>query len=144
MQPAASKDYDVAASGCNGAANAQLCSMDSSLNSAATAGNGLGPTVSQVPSKNLNNLKRRIFLKKKQQKQQGQNTESYNDDEKEARPWYCENCRVKYDHFDDHVVSNRHRNFACDDSNFKEIDELIGTLRESRWSGLIASNGESL
>ncbi|KAN0062266.1 Cdc7p-Dbf4p kinase complex regulatory subunit [Thecaphora frezii] len=43
----------------------------------------------------------------------------------EKRPGYCENCRIKYDNFDDHVVSRKHRKFAVDDANFVDIDQLI-------------------
>lgn len=137
-----SKFYDVVASGYNGASNAQSISMDSVLNSAAQQhahhGNGLGPTVSQVPSKNLNNLKRRIFMKKHMQKSDSRERER----ERELKPGYCENCRVKYDSFDEHIVSNRHRNFACNDENFREIDDLIATLNESKFMGYVASNGD--
>lgn len=131
-----SKFYDVAASGYNGASNAMQFSMDSTLNSVALAqqGNGLGPAVSQVPSKNVNNLKRRIFMKKQLHKAA--------DRERELKPGYCENCRVKYDHFDDHIFSNRHRNFACNDANFKDIDELIANLNESKCMGYVTSNGD--
>lgn len=45
--------------------------------------------------------------------------------QKEKRPGYCENCRQKYEDFDDHVLSKRHRKFAQDDSNFDKIDELL-------------------
>jgi regulatory subunit for Cdc7p protein kinase len=44
---------------------------------------------------------------------------------REKRPGYCENCRVKYEDFDDHVQGRRHRKFATDDTNFTEIDELL-------------------
>lgn len=135
-----SKFYDVAASGYNGASNAVQFSMDSTLNSVAQQhaqqGNGLGPTVSQVPSKNINNLKRRIFMKKHMQKSDGRERE------RELKPGYCENCRVKYDHFEEHIYSNRHRNFACNDDNFRDIDELISTLNESKSMGYVTSNGD--
>lgn len=45
--------------------------------------------------------------------------------QKEKRPGYCENCRQKYEDFDDHVLSKRHRRFAQDDGNFDKIDELL-------------------
>lgn len=45
--------------------------------------------------------------------------------QREKRPGYCENCRQKYEDFDDHVLSKRHRKFAQDDSNFDKIDELL-------------------
>lgn len=133
-----SKFYDVAASGFNGASNAMQFSMDSTLNSVAVAhpGNGLGPAISQVPSKNLNNLKRRIFMKRQMGKIDDQKRHG------ETRPGYCENCRVKYENFEDHIASNRHRNFACNDKNFKDIDDLIATLNESKSMGYISSNGD--
>lgn len=46
----------------------------------------------------------------------------------ELRPGYCENCRVKYSDFSDHIVSEKHRSFAQDDGNFKQIDNLIKLL----------------
>ncbi|WPK22885.1 hypothetical protein PUMCH_000106 [Australozyma saopauloensis] len=135
-----SKFYDVMASGYNGASNSVQFSMDSALNSAAVQqaqqGNGLGPEVSLVRSKNLNNLKRRIFVKRQLQQRDLQGKEA------ELKPGYCENCRVKYEHFDEHILSNRHRNFACSDSNFRDIDELIETLNECKSMGFVASNGD--
>lgn len=142
MQPmhasaSTSKFFDVAASGYNGASNALQYSMDSTLNSVALQnGNGLGPAVSQVPSKNVNNLKRRIFMKRQLSKSVDVSKDH------ELKPGYCENCRVKYDHFDDHIVSNRHRNFACNDENFADIDSLIEVLNDSRRMGYVSSNGD--
>lgn len=149
-----SKYYEVAASGFNGASNAAQCSMDSTLNSNtiskmhvnenALVGNGLGPSVSQVPSKNINNLKRRIFMKKQKEGKKPSHKDHHSNanKDKELKPGYCENCRVKYDHFEDHILTNRHRNFACDDENFKDIDELISTLNESKSLGYVTSNGD--
>lgn len=139
-----SKYYEVAASGYNGASNAVQCSMDSTLNSNAAAqqqGNGLGPMVSAVPSKNINNLKRRIFVKKQKQKPDSSRSHHHNQD-RDLNPGYCENCRIKYDHFDDHIVSNRHRNFACDDRNFRDIDSLVLRLNDSKRRGMVTSNGD--
>lgn len=132
-----SKATEVMASGFNGASNAMAFSMDSNLNSAAAmaGGNGLGPVLSQVPSKKLNNLKRRILMKKK-------SVPSCERKDKVQTPGYCENCRVKYDNFDDHIASNRHRNFACDDRNFRDIDDLIAILNETKELGNISSNGD--
>lgn len=122
--------YDVAASGFNGTSTA-IQSIDSGT---VYGGNGLGPTISQVPSKNLNNLKRRIFMKKQKQLD--------HPPDKELKPGYCENCRIKYDNFDDHINSGRHRRFALDDSNFKEIDNLIRTVNENKLFGFIPSDGD--
>ena len=128
-----SRFYDVAASGYNGESNALLV-VDSNSNN--YFGNGLGPTISQVPSKNLNNLKKRIFMKKQKQK-----SIEDKEREKDLKPGYCENCRVKYESFADHINSSRHRNFACNDENFKDIDSLINTLNESKSFGYITSDG---
>lgn len=38
---------------------------------------------------------------------------------------YCENCRVKYDDFTEHIYDRRHRKFATTDSHFVDIDALI-------------------
>ena len=132
-----SKATEVMASGFNGASNAMAFSMDSNLNSAAAmaGGNGLGPVLSQVPSKKLNNLKRRILMKRSQ-------FQVVKEKIKVQTPGYCENCRVKYDNFDDHIASNRHRNFACDDRNFRDIDDLIAILNETKELGNISSNGD--
>ncbi|KAL6450456.1 him1 Hsk1-interacting molecule 1 [Candida maltosa Xu316] len=133
-----SKAGEALASGF-GASNAVPFSMDSNLNSAAAAmaggGNGLGPILSQVPSKKLNNLKRRILMKRK-------TTTPVERKDKVKTAGYCENCRVKYENFEDHIATNRHRNFACNDANFADIDELIATINESKRLGHITSNGD--
>jgi regulatory subunit for Cdc7p protein kinase len=138
-----SRQFDVFASGYNGASNSMSFGMDSTLNSNSNlhGGNGLGPMISQVPSKNINNLKRRIIIKKQQELKQQTNS---NKKKEEINPGYCENCRVKYDNFNSHIISNRHRNFATDDRNFKDIDDLINTLEESRSLGFLVSNGDCM
>lgn len=47
----------------------------------------------------------------------------------EIKPGYCENCRVKYSDFSSHVQTDKHRSFAEDDSNFRQIDDLIKSLK---------------
>lgn len=42
---------------------------------------------------------------------------------------YCENCRVKYDHLDDHIITEKHQMFAQNDYNFEMIDSLIEKLK---------------
>lgn len=49
----------------------------------------------------------------------------------EMKPGYCENCRVKYADFPVHVLSDKHRSFAENSSNFKQIDELIECIHSS-------------
>ncbi|BGP49016.1 Cdc7p-Dbf4p kinase complex regulatory subunit [Rhodotorula kratochvilovae] len=41
------------------------------------------------------------------------------------KPGYCENCRVKYDDFKDHVVSSKHRRFALNPKHWRELDALL-------------------
>lgn len=54
--------------------------------------------------------------------------EKFEKSKHEMKPGYCENCRVKYSDFSSHVLSDKHRSFAEDDSNFKQIDSLIDLL----------------
>ena len=44
---------------------------------------------------------------------------------REKKPGHCENCRCRFDDFYEHTRSRRHRNFALDESNFVNIDELL-------------------
>ncbi|GAA5836727.1 hypothetical protein JCM11251_002709 [Rhodosporidiobolus azoricus] len=48
--------------------------------------------------------------------------------EEPKKPGYCENCRLKYDDFKDHVVSSKHRRFALKVENWAELDELLGKI----------------
>lgn len=44
------------------------------------------------------------------------------------KPGYCENCRVKYDDFKDHVVSSKHRRFALNPKNWADLDRLLAQI----------------
>ncbi|KDN48517.1 hypothetical protein K437DRAFT_255491 [Tilletiaria anomala UBC 951] len=46
----------------------------------------------------------------------------------DKKPGYCENCRVKYDDFDEHIASRKHRKFAVNELHFVEIDSLISRV----------------
>ncbi|KAH7040961.1 Dfp1/Him1, central region-domain-containing protein [Microdochium trichocladiopsis] len=48
---------------------------------------------------------------------------------RELKPGYCENCVEKYNDFDEHIVSRKHRRFADDDRNWVELDELLAQLQ---------------
>ncbi|GAA5879599.1 hypothetical protein JCM16303_003268 [Sporobolomyces ruberrimus] len=48
--------------------------------------------------------------------------------EEPKKPGYCENCRIKYDDFKTHVISNKHRRFALNDKNWVELDELLENI----------------
>ncbi|CAK4031254.1 related to DBF4-regulatory subunit for Cdc7p kinase [Lecanosticta acicola] len=49
--------------------------------------------------------------------------------QKEAKPGYCENCRDKFDDFDEHIASRKHRKFAVSPENWKELDNLLAVLK---------------
>nr|OQO21971.1 hypothetical protein B0A51_08523 [Rachicladosporium sp. CCFEE 5018] len=48
--------------------------------------------------------------------------------EKEAKPGYCENCRDKFEDFDEHILTRKHRKFAMTTENWKELDALLVQL----------------
>ncbi|KAF2739702.1 hypothetical protein EJ04DRAFT_519354 [Polyplosphaeria fusca] len=48
--------------------------------------------------------------------------------EKELKPGYCENCRDKFNDFDEHVVSRKHRKFAATAENWADLDNLLAQL----------------
>lgn len=69
---------------------------------------------------------------------------------KEPRPGYCENCREKFDDFDEvcapsvfvvrlvliyilqHAYSRRHKRFALNDENWADLDDLLSVLHRPR------------
>lgn len=44
------------------------------------------------------------------------------------RPGYCENCTERFDSFDEHVKTARHRKYAMNDRNFVALDSVISML----------------
>ncbi|SNX81709.1 related to Hsk1-interacting molecule 1 [Melanopsichium pennsylvanicum] len=57
--------------------------------------------------------------------QRSMSTSAINRPPSTKKPGYCENCRVKYEHFIDHINDRKHRKFATTESNFVDIDALI-------------------
>ncbi|KAL2870339.1 protein serine/threonine kinase activating protein nimO [Aspergillus lucknowensis] len=47
---------------------------------------------------------------------------------RDPKPGYCENCRDKFDDFDEHVMSRKHRKFAANGANWAELDLLLKQL----------------
>ncbi|KAK0617237.1 Dfp1/Him1, central region-domain-containing protein [Immersiella caudata] len=48
---------------------------------------------------------------------------------RDPKPGYCENCQDKFDDFDDHILSRKHRKFADNDDNWAQLDALLGQLK---------------
>ncbi|KAI4721409.1 hypothetical protein E4T48_02352 [Aureobasidium sp. EXF-10727] len=48
--------------------------------------------------------------------------------EREMKAGYCENCRDKFDDFDAHCQSRKHRKFAMDKGNWSQLDDLLNQL----------------
>ncbi|KAI5849829.1 Dfp1/Him1, central region-domain-containing protein [Tricharina praecox] len=47
----------------------------------------------------------------------------------EPKPGYCENCREKFDDFEEHTLSRQHRKFATNNKNWEDLDDLLTQLR---------------
>ncbi|KAM7224112.1 Dfp1/Him1, central region domain containing protein [Rhypophila decipiens] len=48
---------------------------------------------------------------------------------RDPKPGYCENCQDKFDDFDDHILTRKHRRFADNDANWLELDALLSQLK---------------
>ncbi|KAI1354638.1 Dfp1/Him1, central region-domain-containing protein [Xylaria sp. FL0043] len=48
--------------------------------------------------------------------------------DRELKPGYCENCAEKYPDFDEHIESEKHREFADNEENWVELDDLLAQL----------------
>ncbi|OOF98802.1 hypothetical protein ASPCADRAFT_204520 [Aspergillus carbonarius ITEM 5010] len=47
---------------------------------------------------------------------------------RDPKPGYCENCRDKFDDFEEHIVTRKHRRFATNRANWAELDALLVQL----------------
>ncbi|ODQ64421.1 hypothetical protein NADFUDRAFT_47608 [Nadsonia fulvescens var. elongata DSM 6958] len=126
------------------------------------AANGLGAVTAQVPSKEVNNLKKKLLEKQRPHviNTVSMNTPTNNSANsannhnpttgggqgtveserrrrsatvvkketmpvKELKPGYCENCKDRFDDFEEHIKSRRHRKFAMDNRHFSDLDRLL-------------------
>ncbi|KAK4187189.1 Dfp1/Him1, central region-domain-containing protein [Podospora australis] len=48
---------------------------------------------------------------------------------REPKPGYCENCQDKFEDFEEHIVSRKHRKFAENNNNWAELDALLSKLK---------------
>ncbi|KAA8565580.1 hypothetical protein EYC84_009432 [Monilinia fructicola] len=49
-------------------------------------------------------------------------------EKRDPKPGYCENCADKFEDFDEHVLSRKHRRFAEKAENWRELDALLSQL----------------
>ncbi|QLQ80455.1 hypothetical protein HG537_0D04550 [Torulaspora globosa] len=89
---------------------------------------GLGPP-SQMQLCNTNDDQNSARKKKKVEVLTPANTPQTIKKETVKNAGYCENCRVKYEHLDDHITTEKHQMFAQNDYNFELIDSLIEKLK---------------
>jgi regulatory subunit for Cdc7p protein kinase len=138
-----SRFYELAASGIN------RSNMTSAVRSAARSGdpngaggaNGLAAPVSQVPSRELMNLQRKVLCKpvapdsapKIDQLavpvKEPKRVAAQEEEDVKRKLAFCENCQEQFECFDDHMQSKKHRKFACEDKNFRALDLLIFEVR---------------
>ncbi|KIN01243.1 hypothetical protein OIDMADRAFT_122891 [Oidiodendron maius Zn] len=49
-------------------------------------------------------------------------------EKRDPKPGYCENCQDKFEDFDEHIQSRKHRKFAEKLDNWQELDALLNQL----------------
>ncbi|MCJ1350983.1 MAG: hypothetical protein MMC33_000965 [Icmadophila ericetorum] len=47
---------------------------------------------------------------------------------RDPKPGYCENCKEKFDDFEEHCAGRKHRKFATTQENWADLDGLLGKL----------------
>ncbi|KAF3762007.1 hypothetical protein M406DRAFT_334044 [Cryphonectria parasitica EP155] len=50
---------------------------------------------------------------------------------RDLKPGYCENCQDKFNDFEEHILSKKHRKFAENDRNWSRLDSLLGQLERT-------------
>lgn len=130
---------DVNASGIN---QSNLTSNTRSQTSTNAKSGGMTGSLTIPLSKSVDDLKRKIFIQVQQRRSIHENLNTLQQsqidptDKKkikvESRPGYCENCREKFEDFDQHINSRRHIKYATNDENFIELDELLFSLKRKR------------
>ncbi|KAI2726793.1 hypothetical protein CBS147354_4026 [Penicillium roqueforti] len=48
---------------------------------------------------------------------------------RDPKPGYCENCRDKFDDFEEHTLTRKHRRFAANSTNWAELDALLSEIQ---------------
>lgn len=147
------KFFEIQASGMNN----QSTAISQSKSMQDFGNNGLAPSRAEVLTKSFKDLNRKVTRanksaslkevidskKKKQELKQQQVQQHTVQQSNVSQPktklrkleistaGYCESCRLKYDDFDLHINSTKHRSFAMKDSNFEQIDNLIRKIHDT-------------
>jgi len=69
-----------------------------------------------------------VLSRKKEEREALQITKA----KKDHRPGWCECCNSNYKNYDQHINSDKHQNFACNSSNYTQIDGFIEMLNKSK------------
>ncbi|EAS35840.3 G1/S regulator [Coccidioides immitis RS] len=117
--------------------NGILAAGQRSADAANTTSTARAPTTRASKAKALENLatipenrKIRTTDSKTQKTTKGQTSRR----RKDPKPGYCENCREKFDDFEDHIVSRQHRKFAMTPANWIDLDSVLEMLeREEKY-----------
>ncbi|EMR11336.1 hypothetical protein PNEG_00365 [Pneumocystis murina B123] len=125
----------------SGIIQSNLTSATRSQTSTNARSGGMAGSITIPLSKSVDDLKRKIFIQVQRRSihenmnvfQQSQIDPTDKKKIKiESRPGYCENCREKFENFDQHINSRRHTKYAANDQNFIELDELLSTLKRKQ------------
>ncbi|SZF00111.1 unnamed protein product [Blumeria hordei] len=82
---------------------------------------------------NCNSLDVDRSLPKAEASKKSKSTPQINASQIDPKPGYCENCQDKFEDFNEHIISRKHRKFAEKQENWKLLDELLSQLvRPSR------------
>lgn len=115
----------------------QSYSQSRFFTTSALAKAGLGITRSHVASKEFKSLEKRIYEKDRKEAESVLQAKKIGGEKKRPRiddlkfEGYCENCRIRYEKFDEHIMEPRHREFATNPKNFMKIDRFIEMLQMS-------------
>lgn len=90
--------------------------------SAVTFGRGHGQTGFAAPQQSQQS-------QQQQQQKQLDPTDSKKIKVVETRDGYCENCRVKFADFQQHLRTSQHQQYAANPDNFRELDQLLQSLQ---------------
>ncbi|KAG5439233.1 hypothetical protein PCANB_001532 [Pneumocystis canis] len=131
----------------SGIMQSNLTSTIRSQTSTNTRSGGMAEPITVAPSKSVDDLKRKVFIQVQQRRSIQENMNTFQQsqidptDKKkvkiENKPGYCENCREKFEDFDQHINSRRHIKYAINDENFAELDELLSSLKRKRLPWII-------